>query len=495
MSRQQSTNAPRTRSTQLNPGALAGTEAKRLDTRALLTLLRAPAEPFALVHGEPLSFTGTDQAQHREACLADPLLYGLIALAPEVPAEQQARVLFTLLREGRAVDAETRQLLDRVARALSMLIGSRQLLSLGLALRRERKNRKLASRTLVWALLAGPVATDNVLRRPRLTRAVLEHAVGRDVARACARADIDASYRQRMLLRFVEPARRERALRLLALLYGQAPASTVASLTQAVDSKDAGELSLVERLRAAADGLADVPKTVTATNRGAISATLYHVFRGGETAELAAAFEAQVSAAVAELPRFGGRLALVLDGSASMRSYGGREWALWAQALAFAAVLERSCAELTVHGASSPSAGGRIGLGLDAMALPSPTGPSDLALPLCEALRAKPDAVLVLTDGYENLAGGDLDRVLAAKQRIGDETPVLLGLCTFTSFDELAQKLPTTRVPWLRLWHQLQLPRLQLELAVQAGGEAALPSLRAMLLSQLERLEGVLAGL
>ena len=64
------------------------------------------------------------------------------------------------------------------------------------------------------------------------------------------------------------------------------------------------------------------PKTVTATNRGDIAATLVHLYRGGQSEQLMEAVENYVKQAAAKLLRFDGTLALVFDASASTQSYG-----------------------------------------------------------------------------------------------------------------------------------------------------------------------------
>src|SRR5690606_20930934 len=90
------------------------------------------------------------------------------------------------------------------------------------------------------------------------------------------------------------------------------------------------------------------PRTVTATNRGDIAATLVHLYRGGPAEDLYTALGRYVADAAAAYPRFEGTVALVLDASASMRGYGDREWALMSQAAALRMVLSQVCAGLQV---------------------------------------------------------------------------------------------------------------------------------------------------
>jgi hypothetical protein len=213
---------------------------------------------------------------------------------------------------------------------------------------------------------------------------------------------------------------------------------------------------------------------VTATNRGDIAATLVHLFRGGESPELRDAADRMVAAAAASLPAFPGALALVLDQSASMRGYGEREWAVLSQAVALRRVLERRCARLDVVTVGGPDA---------------PSGPTDLATGVLDALATRPDLVAVVSDGYENTNPGDLARVVATLPRIGVETPVVFCHSTYSHSDDLTLRRPVRAIPQRTFWHQEDFGPLLLWLLVQTRHADAPRWLRDALLDRLSTVE------
>jgi hypothetical protein len=186
----------------------------------------------------------------------------------------------------------------------------------------------------------------------------------------------------------------------------------------------------------------EMPRTITATNRGEIAATLVHIYRGGDNAELRAALDRYAREAASALPRFDGTVALVLDASASTRGYGEREFCVISQSEAFRRVLEQCCPRLRVFqvgGSGNP---------------PRPEGDTDLASALLDALDAEPDVIAVVSDGYENHLRGDLGRVVASLPAVGVQTPVVFCHSKFGGKDDLALRRPAPQLPELEFWHQ-----------------------------------------
>jgi len=217
------------------------------------------------------------------------------------------------------------------------------------------------------------------------------------------------------------------------------------------------------------------PAVATATNRGDLAATLVHLFRGGDSADLRDALDRMVAATSASLPAFPGALALVLDQSASMRGYGEREWAVLSQAVALRRVLEQRCARLdvvTVGGSDTPR------------------GATDLATGVLDALATGPDLVAVVSDGYENTNPGDLARVTATLPRIGLATPVVFCHSTFSHSDDLTLRRPAPGLPQRAFWHQEDFGSLLLWLLLQTRHPEAGRWLRDALVDRLSIVEG-----
>jgi hypothetical protein len=345
-------------------------------------------------------------------------------------------------------------------------------LSVFLALRRLRVNHKYASRAILRYLANHPsLEALAVFRRPAV-RDVLEHALGRNVARGCfksieAGTDVGADYARRHLLKFAQD--RSRLADVVRYLYGRGDALAGRTVDKA--ALDAAPARIDARL--------DRPRTVTATNRGDISAALVHLYRSGEAPYARRALEQHVDAACTALPRFDGTVSVILDASASMRGYGEREFAAVSQAQALRLVLERCCGRLNVL----PVGGG------GPADLPVPRGDTDLAGAVLDAAREPADLLVIVSDGYENVAGGDLARVIGSLPRAGVGVPVVFVHVTFTAGDDLSLRRPAPGIPELAVWHQDEFADVLLMLfsyAMKGDGSAVL---RRYLRDRLARLE------
>lgn len=401
-------------------------------TLELLRHLRGVTEPFRVSRSEGPRLK--DATLHAAAYRQSPERYALAALADGVQPGQQARVLFQLLAASRAsLTPETRETLDHAAETLLSRLAPEQVLAVFLALRRTRANHKHTRRAVLRYLLNSPRLEElAACRRPALVDC-LEHALGRDAARGCARllGEQGAAdpYVRRNLLRFAHDPGRAAAI--VLFLYGKGACPPLHVTAPAPPPP-------VEVIQRAPER----PRTVTATNRGDIAATLVHMYQGGTNPELTMALDRYVEEAAARAPRFDGTVALVLDASASTLGYGERQFCCVSQSHAFRLVLERCCKRLNVH---------LVGGAGD---LPRPEGDTDLATALLDALEGDPDVVAIVSDGYENLQGGDLARVAASLPAVGVSTPVVFVHSKFTDKDDLALRRPAPRLPELEFWHQ-----------------------------------------
>jgi hypothetical protein len=376
-----------------------------------------------------------DQVQHETAYRHDPELYALCGVADRVRPEQQVRCLFQLLAQSRVdLPAEVRSSLDRVAAYLLTTLEPDQVLTVFLALRRARCNHKHTRRFVLRYLLNHPSLEELARQRRPACVDCLEHALAKNVARACvrllSRGDRTGRYVQRHLLRFADNTERAAEVVLFLYRHGICPAPRA---TMSVAPRTGSVV---------AAGTEETPRTITATNRGEIAATLVHIYRGGGNDELNAALERYVGEAAEALPRFDGTVALVLDASASTRGYGEREFCVISQSEAFRRVLEQCCADLrvfTVGGAGSP---------------PQPEGDSDLAVALLGALETGAHVVAIVSDGYENHYHGDLGRVVTSLSGAGVQTPVVFCHSKFSGKDDLDLRRPAPLLPELEFWHQ-----------------------------------------
>jgi hypothetical protein len=137
--------------------------------------------------------------------------------------------------------------------------------------------------------------------------------------------------------------------------------------------------------------------------------------------------------AVASLPLVEGRLAVVVDLSASMASSGERAFHPVALALALVRLLQQRVTSVTLY-----QVGGSC-LASEEL-LPKPTGLTDLATALLDAARMQPQAILLITDGYENSRQGDAALILQGLRLLGLTMPVYQLVPVFTDSEHLQQR-------------------------------------------------------
>jgi predicted RNA-binding protein YlxR (DUF448 family) len=435
--------------------------------------LRTTNEPFIL-RRDVAPPQWSDETLHQSNYDQNPELYALMAVMETIQPWQRVRILFQLLQRSRkGISNEVRCTLERITNLLLAVLHPEQVLTVFLALRRVRANHKHTTRAILQYIFTHPHFEDMASsRRPTLVDC-LEHALGKNVARACAKllsteATLDETYLRRNLLRFVRNP--EQVKSNLPVLYKQGTQQTGKGQYQQAHRQRMEKLEQRQ----------ERPKTVTATNRGDMAATLVHLYRGGNSPDLQQALDGYVAEAARELPRFEGKLALVLDASASTRSYGEREYCALAQSVALQRVLEKRCANLQVHmvgGSGYP---------------PVPEGNTDLATAVLDALESEPDVVAIVSDGYENIYPGDLERVVASLPSAGVQTPVVFCHSKFTNSDDLSLRRTAPNLPQVEFWHQDDFEEVLLSLFLMANGKSTSESMREFLLEKLDKVERVL---
>ncbi len=425
-------------------------------------------QPFVLRHnGKPPEWD--DEALHQQAYNSNPELYALFSVIETVTPEQHLRILFQLLKASRkGFSHNLRLTLENTTNFLLTILHPDKVLTIFLALKRVRANHKHTTRAILKYIFEHPESFDMAIcRRPAVVDC-LEHALGKNVARACAKIVSlggDETYLSQNLLRFINDKQRVKSI--LQLLYRH----------ETFQNGSGEYVKVHQKYTAILESQQKRPKTVTATNRGDIAATLVHLYRGGKSEQLMEAVENYVKEAAAKLPRFDGTLALVFDASASTKSYGDRQYCCLAQSVALKLVLEQCCSKVKVY---------QVGGTVDR--LPMPEGYTDIATSLLDALKGKPDLIAIVSDGYENLYPGDLSRVVATLPQIGIETPIVFCHSKFTKQDDLELRRPSQNIPQLEFWHQEDFKNLVIYMLSIVGGKSE-ASLQEFLLEKLSRLE------
>jgi hypothetical protein len=151
------------------------------------------------------------------------------------------------------------------------------------------------------------------------------------------------------------------------------------------------------------------------TRQDMVKLYVYALETGVMTPDIRAALDAKAKAAAAALPVRYANLGVVLDASASMQGSGTQKFRPLAVTLAMRDVLVAS---------ATASGGVEATTAVDEFGMVCPTGDTALAGLLVKALKRNPDAVYVLTDGYENAPAGRVDEVMRAARALGVTTPV-----------------------------------------------------------------------
>src|SRR5262249_44275506 len=111
-----------------------------------------------------------------------------------------------------------------------------------------------------------------------------------------------------------------------------------------------------------------------------------------------------------------GTIGILVDASASMTGSEDQKLRPMAAALALRDLLQHTAQARVVYAGGTVSAS-------DAM-LVRPSGDTGLAEALLDLLETLPQAIFVVSDGYENRPAGRLAEVVSELRRMGDATPV-----------------------------------------------------------------------
>lgn len=203
----------------------------------------------------------------------------------------------------------------------------------------------------------------------------------------------------------------------------------------------------------------DAPPTRT---DGPLTALYKKGFFGEQPPEtLAQEATKRLAEMTAPLPQMDMRLALVLDLSGSMASSGERLYHPAALSLALARILQQRVRMLSFH-----QVGGEADL--ETGALPQPQGASDLAEGILAAARQHPQAILVISDGYENVRQGDADEVVRGLRLLGFTMPIYQVVPLFAATEDLSQRRLGNSLQVLPMEHEAGVSELLVRLKLSA---------------------------
>ena len=141
-----------------------------------------------------------------------------------------------------------------------------------------------------------------------------------------------------------------------------------------------------------------------------------YAFEMGMTVEIARALLDKARIAARLFPIRYGTIGVLVDASASMGGAADQKLRPMASALALRDLLQHTAQARVVYAGGASS-------GSDAM-LVRPQGDTGLAEALLDLLETLPEAIFVISDGYENRPAGRFAEVVAELRRMGDTTPI-----------------------------------------------------------------------
>jgi len=178
---------------------------------------------------------------------------------------------------------------------------------------------------------------------------------------------------------------------------------------------------------------------------GALTAAFKEALTGGNGPASFADVVAKVTAA--RVPAVDLSASVVLDLSGSAVSSGERLYHPAALGLALVGLLEQRVARVNVFQVGGSAL-------LDGRRLPRPQGPTDLAAAVLQAASTTPEAILVVTDGYENFRQGDVAQVLDGLGRLGLTAAVYQVVPVFTAAEDLSRRRLGENFPVVPVDHE-----------------------------------------
>ncbi len=168
--------------------------------------------------------------------------------------------------------------------------------------------------------------------------------------------------------------------------------------------------------------------------------------------------------AVAPLPLIEGTVAIVLDLSASMAASGERQYHPAALAMALTQLLQARVRKVSLYQLGGTAA-------LTEESLPVPQGAADIATAIITAAQSDPQAIFVITDGYENIRQGDAAQVVRGIRRLGRTLPVYQVVPQFTAAENLAQRQLGENIPIFPVAHEDGVRELLVRILLTSEGE------------------------
>ena len=414
----------------------------------------------------------------------------ILATLYALPLNEALRVI-SVIRDERINRSRARELL------LGFLIGHEQFPALA-ATKRQRIVRLLkhALGEQTWSSVKRFLAGTTLEGEAFLQRMVLRYAWNSDTMRArevlsflagvaCTPRDplLTKSLAARQNIEQGEGLPKETLLGLRGIYHKQVPVKKIAYLSAVTPQTVHQDGPLTEYYKAEFSRQAH-QSTEAPEQEESLLTRLSRVFAASEqeaTEAHVSTDEYKVAAlleqALESVPQVEGRLGIALDLSSSMISSGERLHHPVALALALVRLLRARVRESVFA-----QIGGSISL--DEETLPTPQGVTDIATSIVRVARDQPQALFVITDGYENTRPGDAEQVVQGLRNLGLTMPVCQVVPLFAAFENLSQRKLGANIPVIPVAHEEGVRELLARVMLASANE----TLSANEVAQLQQL-------
>lgn len=195
----------------------------------------------------------------------------------------------------------------------------------------------------------------------------------------------------------------------------------------------------------------------------------------GMTKQIEDALARKARDAARTLPCKYGKVAIIVDASESMMGGEGQAFRPMAVALSTRDMLVAASDEASVR----TIGGEKNGL------LVKPQGDTSIAGQLVQALKEDPEAVFVITDGYENVSAGRFDEAVRVVRKIGNKTPIY-QISPVMAAESLGVRTLSNAVPALPLSSPQAMGLMMLKSMFEIDAERGTQHLLGVTTSKLE---------
>ncbi len=155
-------------------------------------------------------------------------------------------------------------------------------------------------------------------------------------------------------------------------------------------------------------------------------------YRSGAPQQLITSLNAAIAKNALAIPHWAAHVYFIVDASASMQGFGNRQYNNMAIAIGLFKVFQQRIRQTQVAWiGATPS---------DENAFPQPTGSTIIAPALIEAVKQKPDVIILISDGYENVEQGDTATVFRGFEQLGIHIPIFHIIPAFTERDNIEDR-------------------------------------------------------